>query len=87
MARHGADAQAARLFTDIVQIAEAMNIDQIFRPGHPEFHHRHQTLAAGEQFGVVAMLVQQGQRFFNAIGAQIFKRNGIHGYIAFLENS
>jgi len=84
VAGHGADAKLAAVFANVTQVRNAMDVDQIFGPGEAEFHHRHQTLAAGQELGVVAVAAQQLDGVVDSVGSQIFEASRIHGHIAFL---
>src|SRR6266568_5618213 len=78
MAYHGAAANLTRLLADIIEIRNSMNIDQIFRPRDPQFHHRHQTLTTRKKLRVLPMLLQKRDRFADATRLQIFKHCWIH---------
>jgi len=48
----GADAQPAVADRDAAQIVDAAEVDQMIDNDVAEIHHRHERLAAGENFGV-----------------------------------
>ena len=55
MTRHRTQVNRTPVFAYVVQISDAMDIDQIFGPRHAKLHHRHEALAAGQKLGVVAV--------------------------------
>ena len=64
----------AGIFADVIQIGDAMDVDQILRPGDAELHHRHQTLAAGQELRIIAVLPQKlAIASPMPFGAEIFK--------------
>ena len=67
MTRHRTQANRTRIFTDVVQISDAMDVDQVYRPRDSELHHRHQALAAGQKLCVVAVPAQEFDRFADTL--------------------
>ena len=61
MHRAGADLDDAVLFADAGQTGDACNVDQRRRLIQPQFHQRHQTVAAGNQLTGAAGRGQLGQ--------------------------
>jgi hypothetical protein len=47
---------------DLVQAPDAVEIDQVMRLRQTEIHQRHETLAAGENLGLIAVRLQKSQR-------------------------
>ena len=64
MADAGADAQPAVLDLDAVELADAVDVDQMLRPRQPERHGRHEALPAGQHAAVVVgVLARAGPAF------------------------
>ena len=53
LARHRADLERAVLLADVAQAVDAIEIDDVVGQHVAHIEHRHQRLAAGQQFGVV----------------------------------
>jgi hypothetical protein len=56
LARHRADAQDALVGAQECELVDAVQIDEVRRPGEPKVHQRHQALPAGERLRLVAVL-------------------------------
>jgi hypothetical protein len=57
---------------------KTMNIHQQRWTGEPHGHHRHKALAAGQQLGIAAMLIQQFQRLGKFLRAHVLERGRLH---------
>ena len=77
--RHGADLQCAVLDTDIGQLADLVEIDQVIGHGKTEIHHRHQRLPAGEHARVLVR-GEQTDGVVDAARIVIDKGRGLHAY-------
>ena len=53
LARHRADLERAVVLADVVQAVDTIEVDDVIGQHVAHIEHRHQRLAAGEQFGVV----------------------------------
>jgi hypothetical protein len=51
--------------SQIAQLIDAIQIDQMRRPDETKIHQRHETLAAGKRARLIAELRHQAQRFVN----------------------
>ena len=49
------------LLTDVVERRNLVQIDNGLRLGQPQLHQRHQTLAAGQEFCLLSMLLEERQ--------------------------
>ena len=79
MADAGADAEPAVLDPDAVELADAVDVDQMLRPRQPERHGRHQALPAGQHAAVVVGVAgEQVQRFRDGLGGVVLERGGLH---------
>jgi hypothetical protein len=58
VAGHRADGEAVALVADVVQVADAPEVDENRRGGEPELHDGEQAVATGEELGLVAVLAQ-----------------------------
>ena len=74
---HGADAQPAVAHGDAAQIVDAAEIDQMIDDDVTEIHHRHERLAAGENFGVGQGRQKLG-RFLELPRRVIVERRRLH---------
>ena len=59
VAGQGADGDVVAVGADVRQVGQPADVDQDGRPGQPQLHEGQQRVAAGQQFGVVAVLGQQ----------------------------
>jgi hypothetical protein len=75
LARQGADVEDVPLFANVGKSVDGVEIDDVTRLCQPEAHQRDQTLAAGQQFGVVS--VHSEER--NGLGE---RRRGVVGELA-----
>ena len=79
MADAGADAEPAVLDPDAVELADAVDVDQMLRPRQPERHGRHQALPAGQHAAVVLGVAgEQVERFRDGLGGVVLERGGLH---------
>ena len=79
VAHAGADAEPAVLDLEAVELADAVDVDQMLRPRQPERHGRHEALPAGQHAAVVVGVSrQQVQRFGDGFGGVVLERGGLH---------
>jgi hypothetical protein len=52
--------------SQIAQLIDAIQIDQMRRPDETKIHQRHETLAAGENLSLIAVRLKESQCFVNA---------------------
>jgi hypothetical protein len=45
----------------------------VLRLNQTQLHHWYQTVSAGEQFGIVTVTLEQGQRFFERRSTMVFE--------------
>src|ERR1041385_8077239 len=76
--RERADVNRAAGLSDIIQIADAVQIDHVFRLRQTKLHERHQALPAGENFHVVFVIRQQLHRFLERGRREIFEAGRNH---------
>ena len=79
MDRQRADNQVVAVDAYTAQARHGAEIDQGLRRLQPQLHRRNQTMAAGEQFAVLAVLGHQLQRFFDRARRDIAEISGKHG--------
>ena len=60
-----ADFQVAGFFLDVVETGNVIDVDQPGGPRDAKLHHRDQALAAAQDLGVVAVLLQERDSFGN----------------------
>src|ERR1051325_679469 len=86
MSCHGADGDDVAILADVTQIADAADVNQVFRLGKAEFHHRDQAMSAGEQFGVIGVCREQGKRLGQRGGPVIFEISWYHpGFLSYAD--
>jgi hypothetical protein len=72
---HRADTDLCGLHPDVAQLAvEIVDVDQVFRVGQPELHHRKQAVAAGEEPGGAPQPLQQPESMIDTGGTLVFQR-------------
>src|SRR5215469_11329316 len=67
------------VFLYVRQTSDAVDVDEVGGPGEPQLHHRNQALAAAQDLGFVAVLLEEGNRFGNARRPKVFKGWRNHG--------
>ena len=72
-ARQPANLQKAAFFLDIRQPGDAVDVDQITWASDPKLHHGDQALSATENLRVLSVPLQEGNRFRNCVGSQVFE--------------
>ncbi len=80
LGRAGADHDRIAVFADAAQTVDAVDIDEMRRLGQAQFHHRYQTVAAGQHLAVVAELDKQRQNFIDRVRAMILERSRRHDF-------
>jgi hypothetical protein len=55
----GADSDVVAAVADVVQVADAADVDQHRRGGQPQPHQRQQRVPAGQQLGFLAVLAEE----------------------------
>src|SRR5438270_4917536 len=78
MRNHRADPPAAVLPLHAVQPRNATQVDQQRRGGEPQLHQRQQRVAAGQQLGLVAILVQHPDRLLERVRRFVIELGGDH---------
>ena len=73
VAHRGADAYPAALLGDLAKLGDARDVDQVARLRQAQLQDRQQAVAAREQPGLVAVLLDQSERFLHGSGAMIFE--------------
>ena len=78
---HRADPPAAVLALDAVQAGHPPQVDQQRRRRQPQLHQRQQRVPAGEQLGVLAVLVQHADRLVEGLGRLVVERARDHAHL------
>ena len=78
MPGEGADLQGFTVAGNFRQAFEVVDVDQDFRSREAHVQCRHQALAAGEDPGVITMLVEQVEHLIQRFRADICKWCGFH---------
>src|SRR6516162_4747725 len=79
--REPAYLEMAVFFFDIGQTRDAIDVDEIGRPGQPKLHHRNQALATAKDLCIVAVLLEESDRLRNGRGAQVLEGWGDHSLL------
>ena len=77
MGGHGADGDGATIFLDARQTWDLAEVDDVLGLGQTQLHHRDETVAAGQNLGVL-QLAEQTERFLHRRGAVVLERGWIH---------
>ena len=64
VAGQGADGDLVAALLDVRKIGNPSDVDEHRRDGESQLHQRQQRMAAGDQLGLVAVLDEEGDRFF-----------------------
>jgi hypothetical protein len=64
---------------DVVQITEAIDIDEMGRSGQAEGQQRDETLASGQNLGFVAPLGEQADSLLHRLGQVVFEWRQLQG--------
>ena len=78
MARRRAEHQRVPIDPRVVELGDAVQVDQRRRGGQPERHHRHQTLAPGDHLRVLTALGEQRDRLLDASRREVLERSRLH---------
>src|SRR5215472_13551504 len=73
LAGQGTDTQYAVGFLDVVQFGDAIDINQDRWPGQAETQEGNEALATCQDFGIVAMLIQEGDGLGNTASCHIIE--------------
>src|SRR5215472_5849456 len=73
LAGQGTNTQFTIRFLDVVQCGNAIDVDQDRWPGQAETQEGNEALATCQNFGVIAMLIQEGDGLGNTAGCHIIK--------------
>jgi len=68
MPGHRADDQLVAVDADVVQFGEIVDVDDTFRLGDPQPHHRNQAVPSGDEPGFGPVPFQQGERLVDGMG-------------------
>jgi hypothetical protein len=74
-----ANRHAAISLVDVVELFDAVDVDQVLGPGEAEVEQGDQRLAAGEHLGVV-QLAEQGHGRGGRIGCVVLEGGRLHLY-------
>ena len=77
----GADVNRRLTVGNAGQPWNSSDVDQVRRRRKAQFHDRNQRVPSGQNLGLVAVQLEQGQRFRNAQRAMVFKGCWIHGLV------
>ena len=61
--QHRAEREDSIVEPDLIQAFDSVEIDQMMRLRQTEIHQRHETLPAGQHFGLIAVSLEQRQGF------------------------
>ena len=73
LACHAADGHPAVVDPDVGQAGHLVEVDQVGGPHEAKVQERHQTLPAGQDLRLVAVLGEQRQRLVEGRGRQVFE--------------
>ena len=68
-----ANVQRAIRFLNVFQASNTIDVNQRGWPGDAEPHEGNEALASGQNFGVTAMLIEQGNSFVDTVRYQIIE--------------
>ena len=74
-----ADDQRIVAHLDVLQLVEAVDVDQPGRSREAHGHHGNEALSAGDELGVAAMLGEQFAGFGEGGDSGVFEGGGFHG--------
>jgi hypothetical protein len=75
MTGHSADPDLVGVLADVAQLlAQRIDVDQVFRSGEAQFHHRQQRVSAGQQSRLRPEPAQQLKRPLDARRSLVLKR-------------
>jgi len=75
---HRADRDLAAALANVAQSIDAPDVYDVFRLCQAKLHRGNQAVTAGEQLGVLAVPLEERDRFVHRRGPQIFERSGKH---------
>src|SRR5262249_45995173 len=86
LAREPAYLQEAAVFLDVSKTGDGVDVDQKARSRQAQLHHRDQALAAAQKFGFLAVLLQEGYGFRNALRTEVLKGRRNHRSTSLMSN-
>src|SRR5262249_3176674 len=86
LARQPAYLQEAAVFLDVRKAGDGVDVDQKARSRQAQLHHRDQALAAAQDLGLVAVLLQEGYGFRNALRTEVLKGRRNHRSTSLMSN-
>jgi hypothetical protein len=63
---------------DALEPGHTVDVDQDSRNGQAHIHERHETLAAGQDLRLVAMLAERRDDLVDGLGGDVPERGGLH---------
>ena len=78
LGRARADHDRIPLLANAAQAADGVDVDKMRRLGQTQFHHWHQTMAAGQHLALVTELTEKLQHFLDRFRAMILEHSGCH---------
>ena len=87
MPRHCADAQAAGVLRDEIELADPVQVDQGRRLEQAEIEHRDEALSAGQDFGVAAVAREHPHGVADAVRGMICECRRLHRWRYFPTNT
>jgi hypothetical protein len=76
MPHHRADHQLVTLDREPRQLRQAVDVDQRFRLGQAQLHHRDETVAAGDDPRLRAVPLQELEGVRDAVGSLVLEHGG-----------
>src|SRR5262245_14953432 len=85
LASETADFENTLLASRIVHPVNEIDVNNVGGLSHAKIYLRHQALTAGQNFTVVAILLEQGKRLIEGLGSVILERCRLQSIFLFLD--
>jgi hypothetical protein len=76
------DRKLARLFPDVRELADVIDVDNDRGPRETEVHGWNQALPSGERLGLIAVFGHEVEGFVQRSGPIVLKGSGFHGTVS-----